>query len=256
MQNIDKMLTYSIYFNVALFPEGFNGVEYISSIGRERDDKIFKRYLCQETESQKIIEYLYSIYKDYPNGEDIYDLKYIDNGMFKCKIIAENDNGQDDIQDILWPYEIVNKYVFIDEKNRSIVLLVDTFYEDEEDKHEEDEDEEDECNKVGDCEFCGENDVEYRCINCENKVCYPCRSRCSECMNTICPTCNKDNEICDYCIENINLLDDEEEEEEEEEEEDQHIYNGGYYHDAMDMEAQMTEDVKLREAWAKLKNQT
>ncbi len=75
-------------------------------------------------------------------------------------------------------------------------------------------------------------------------------------MNTICPTCNKDNEICDYCIENINLLDDEEEEEEEEEEEDQHIYNGGYYHDAMDMEAQMTEDVKLREAWAKLKNQT
>jgi hypothetical protein len=74
-------------------------------------------------------------------------------------------------------------------------------------------------------------------------------------MNTLCPACGTDADICLYCIENKMLPDDEEEEEDKEEDDiEEKTYNGVYYADAMDMEAQMKEDSKwkkLREQWAK-----
>ena len=154
MQNIDKMLTYNVYFKVALIPEGIDIYDFCSGIGPCKDYNIINKYLCQETESQIIIDYLYSIYKDYPNGEDIYDLTYINNGIFKCKIIAENDTDQCDIPDILWPDELVNKYVFVDETNRSIDLEVQSIEEDEEvDCLEEEELEEEELEEENDDEI-------------------------------------------------------------------------------------------------------
>jgi hypothetical protein len=212
------MLTYKVYFKVALIPDGIDIYGFCPGFGDFRDDNIINKYLCKETESQKIIDYLYSIYKDYPNGEDIYDLTYIDNGMFKCKIIAENDTYQCDIQDILWPDEIIHKYIFVDETNRSIDLDVDTI-------EEEDEENDDEEGGKGDCPYCGENDVEFRCKECDNKICYPCRDRCSNCMETLCPTCNINEGICTSCLEEESeeLEEEDEDEEDEEDEEDDEV---------------------------------
>ena len=126
------MWTYNILFKIALYPEGINGLrleEYEVS-GKQyaellEDDEIFEKYLCKETEAQQVIDHLYSIYKEYPNGEDIYDLKHIGNGNFRCKIIAEPYIEEDEIQDILWPDEIGDAYyTFVDGKFRSIDLQV------------------------------------------------------------------------------------------------------------------------------------
>jgi hypothetical protein len=109
MNTIDKMLTYKVNFKVALIPDGIDISDACPGIGIFKDDNVINKYLCQETESQKIIDYLNSIYEKYPNGEDIYDLIFITNGIFECKIIAENDSDECDIEDILCPDEIVNE---------------------------------------------------------------------------------------------------------------------------------------------------
>lgn len=68
--------------------------------------------------------------------------------------------------------------------------------EDEDDKDDEDEDEDDKDL----CEFCKDTNPEFRCTDCDSKICYPCRNRCDNCMKTICPNCDNEQELCSNCI--------------------------------------------------------
>ena len=261
------MLTYKVYFRIALFPEGVkghhfeeetdeNGLTYSKLI---EDTDVFEQYLCSKEQSEFVLSELITVcVYNLIDKNTISELTYEGNGNFYCKIILNEEywlNTTDDekeqyIEELLWPGDIHDDaIIFINETHYYLQLDIDYITDWLE---ESDEDEDEESNKLGDCPYCGENDVEYRCKECDNKICYPCRDRCSNCMETLCPTCNIHEGICTSCLEE----EDSEEEESEEEEETQNMYNGVYYHDAMDMEAQMTEDViKLREAWAKLKNQ-
>jgi hypothetical protein len=68
--------------------------------------------------------------------------------------------------------------------------------DEEEESYEEESDED-----YYHCTFCNKNSIEFRCIDCESKICYPCRARCINCMETICPNCNNKQQICSKCFE-------------------------------------------------------
>jgi hypothetical protein len=266
------MLTYKVYFKVALLPEGVKTFRIEEEKGENEltsyyefieCPEVFDKFLCTESQALFVYNDLNSVYELY-NEDKITNLLFENNGQFTCKVTLIHDGWressdeeiEDYITELLWPADIHDSaIIFIHNKHYYLQLEInymDCWIETEE---EDEEEEEEESIKVGDCEFCKENDVEHRCINCDNKVCYPCRSRCTDCMNTLCPACGTDADICLYCIENKMLPDDEEEEEDKEEDDiEEKTYNGVYYADAMDMEAQMKEDSKwkkLREQWAK-----
>jgi hypothetical protein len=72
--------------------------------------------------------------------------------------------------------------------------------DEKEDSDQEEYDNEEEDSIYDRCTFCNKNNIEFRCTDCETKICYPCRSRCTNCMETICPNCNNENQLCSKCF--------------------------------------------------------
>jgi hypothetical protein len=110
------MWTYIAQFKIALIPYGIDIYDYAPGIGIFKDDNVINKYLCEEKNASIVIKYLYEIYKNYSKGNDIYDIKYIENGIFECTVKEEQESNQWDIQDILWPDEF--------DSNESILNIV------------------------------------------------------------------------------------------------------------------------------------
>lgn len=80
------------------------------------------------------------------------------------------------------------------------------------------------------CEFCEENEIEFTCQTCFDKVCYLCRDRCNKCMETICPGCETQEDRCKSCLEDNNESDGEiqERQERQERQDEDNIYTCSY----------------------------
>lgn len=85
--------------------------------------------------------------------------------------------------------------------------------------------------KLNICEFCEENEIEFTCQTCFDKVCYLCRDRCNKCMETICPGCETEEDRCKSCFEYNHESDDDEygeNERQDQERQDDNVYIGSY----------------------------
>jgi hypothetical protein len=119
------MWTYTTHFKIALVPEGIDIYGWGPGIGEFKDDDIIDKYLCKENDAPAAINHLYEIYKKYPNGDDICDIKYIEDGRFECIIKEEQECNIWDIQDILYPIYLLSDYkIIIEEKIYKIDLEV------------------------------------------------------------------------------------------------------------------------------------
>ncbi len=172
---------YKVNFKVSLYPEDTTDIN---------NEETFQKYLCNDYESEFVITHLYTVHKNNSIAHSmILNLEYTANGSFTCEITGlfiNKDNKNRLIKQILWPYQIDNKYlIYIDEGFYNVHLKIESI--------------ELVCYS-NICEFCDENDVEHTCTDCETKICYPCRDKCSNCMETLCPNCFTDGELCSGCL--------------------------------------------------------
>ncbi len=175
---------YKVDFIVSLYPEDREDVI---------NDDVFKKYLCNEYESDFVISHLYTVNKNSLNIDTISNIEYTTNGCFTCKITNESielDQNYNFVKKNLWPYQIDKYLIYIDEEFYNIDLRI---------KNVELQNSKLQTNP-NICEFCDENDVEHTCTDCDTKICYPCRDRCSTCMETLCPDCYSDDGLCGSCL--------------------------------------------------------
>jgi hypothetical protein len=157
------MLTYKVYFRIALFPEGVNGVHFEEEEGDDgvtygefvEDNEVFDNFLCSDCQAPFVVNELTSVY-NLITGDTVTELQYEDNGKFNCKITLQSDEWLKDetvnelesyINELLWPADIHDSaFMFI--KGQPLYLQLEIDYisnwleEDEDDEEEDDEEEE------------------------------------------------------------------------------------------------------------------
>lgn len=153
------MLTYKVYFRIALFPEGVRGMHIEEEEGDDgviygelvEDDEVFEQYLCNGHQAPFILNELNSIYSSI-TGDTVTKLHYDNNGKFNCKVTLQNDDWNDDelqqyINELLWPADIHDSaFMFINGKQVNLQIEIDyiTDWLDEEDEEGDEEEDEDE----------------------------------------------------------------------------------------------------------------
>lgn len=151
------MLTYKVYFRVALYPEGVKGYHFeeeeadgVTHHTFIEDTDVFKQYLCTKEQSDAVLNKFINEY-DNSIDETIYELRYEDNGTFYCKIklndkewLNKNDYVlQLFLEELLWPPDTSdNIIVCVNGIHYNLDLKVDYFtecLEEEEEKEPEEE---------------------------------------------------------------------------------------------------------------------
>lgn len=158
------MLTYKVYFRIALFPEGVKGFHFEEEEGDNgvtygefiEDTEVFDEYLCTDHQAPFVVNELSYIYSSL-SGDTVTELQYEDNGKFNCKITLQSDEWLKDdtgnelesyINELLWPADIHDSaFMFIKEKPCCLQLEIDyitDWLEEDDDESPPSEDEEDE----------------------------------------------------------------------------------------------------------------
>jgi hypothetical protein len=112
------MLTYKVYFRVALFPEGVKDLRFEDDIYKNdkfiEANKVYNKHLCTEQQSAFILNELTSVYSML-NEINVTNLTYEGTGNFNCKVTLKNNESLYDaktdeldryICEMLWPANI------------------------------------------------------------------------------------------------------------------------------------------------------
>ena len=166
------MLTYNVYFRIALFPEGVQGFHFEEEEGDDgvtyrefvEDNEVFDNFLCSDCQAPFVVNELTAVYSTI-TGDTVTELQYEDNGKFNCKITLQSDEWLKDetgnelesyINELLWPADIHDSaFMFINGKPINLQFEIDyisDWLEEEEDEEDEDEEDEDEESDYGEIE--------------------------------------------------------------------------------------------------------
>lgn len=120
MTNYLKPVSYEVYFQLALYPDGVKGFQYnndLDELGNlvtyiQEDEETFTKYVCNDAQASYVVN-MYNNHKNIisQNGTYKRELTYEDKGFYTCKVdmlIPCNEN----INNFLEDEEYLNTILF------------------------------------------------------------------------------------------------------------------------------------------------
>jgi hypothetical protein len=115
-----KPISFEIYFQMALYPEGVKGFHYNNDVDEngkvitylQEDEDTFDRYVCNDVQATYVVN-MYNNHKDIISQNSLYkrELIYEEKGFYTCKVDMLIPNNED-INNYLSDEEHLNTIIF------------------------------------------------------------------------------------------------------------------------------------------------